>query len=137
MSVRSFIDTNVLVYTDDRAFPAKQRRAVELVAELRRERTGVVSMQVLQEYFAAATRKLHIEASVARRKVEFFAEFDLAKLEVADLLAAVDLHRLHGISFWDALILRAATQTGCSVLLTEDMQEARSFDGVRIVNPFR
>jgi predicted nucleic acid-binding protein len=137
MSVRSFIDTNILIYTDDKAFPAKQRRAVEVVAELRRERTGVVSMQVLQEYFVAATRKLHVEAGVARRKIEIFAQFDLAKLEVADLLSAVDLHRLHGISFWDSLILRAATQTGCSVLLTENMQDARSFDGIRIVNPFR
>jgi len=137
MSARSFFDTNVLIYTDDRAAPAKQRRALELVAEHRQAGTGVVSLQVLQEYFVTATRKLHVEAQVARRKVELLAEFDVAKLEVADILAAIDLHRLHGFSLWDALILRAAMQTGCAVLFSEDMQQAREVDGVRIVNPFR
>jgi predicted nucleic acid-binding protein len=65
------------------------------------------------------------------------AEFDVAVPNVADILAAIDLHRLHGFSFWDALILRAAKQAGCSVLLSEDLQEAREIDGIRIVNPFR
>ena len=51
--------------------------------------------------------------------------------------AAIDLHRLHNFSFWDALILRSAKQAGCSVLLSEDMQGAREVDGVTIVNPFR
>jgi predicted nucleic acid-binding protein len=137
MSARSFFDTNVLIYTDDRAAPAKQRRALELLAEHRQAGTGVVSLQVLQEYFVTATRKLQVDAKVARRKVELLAEFDVAKLEVADVLAAIDLHRLHGFSLWDALILRAAMRTGCSVLFSEDMQQAREIDGVRIVNPFR
>jgi predicted nucleic acid-binding protein len=137
MNARSFFDTNVLVYADDRAAPAKQRRALDLVAEHRRARTGVVSLQVLQEYFVTVTRKLRVDASIARRKVELLAEFDVAAPEVADVLAAIDLHRLHGFSFWDALILRAAKQAGCSVLLSEDMQDAREIDGLQIVNPFR
>jgi predicted nucleic acid-binding protein len=137
MSVRSFFDTNVLLYTDDRSAPAKQRRALELLAEHRRSGTGVLSLQVLQEYFVAATRKLRVEAAIARRKVELLAEFDVAKPEVTDILAAIDLHRLHGFSFWDALVVRTAQQSGCSVLLSEDMQDARQIDGLRIVNPFR
>jgi predicted nucleic acid-binding protein len=136
MSARSFFDTNVLVYADDRAAPAKQRRALELVAERRRAGTGVVSMQVLQEYFVTVTRKLHVDPSIARRKVELLAEFDVAMPEVADVLAAIDLRRLHRFSFWDALVLRAAKQSGCDILLSEDLQEAREVDGVRIVNPF-
>jgi len=133
--VRSFFDTNVLVYADDKGIPAKQRRAVELIAEHRRARTGVVSLQVLQEYFVTVTRKLHVEAQVARRKVELLSEFDVAAPDVADVLAAIDLHRLHGISFWDALIVRSAQQAGCGVLFSEDMQ-AREMDGVKVVNPF-
>ncbi len=136
MPARSFFDTNVLVYADDKAAPAKQRRAVELVAEHRRARTGVVSLQVLQEYFVTVTRKLHVEAHIARRKVELLAEFDVAAPSVADILAAIDLHRLNGASFWDALIIRSAQQAGCSVLFSEDMQGTREMDGVRIVNPF-
>ena len=137
MPARSFFDTNVLVYADDEDTPTKQRRAFELIAEHRRARTGVVSLQVLQEYFVTITRKLRVDASIARRKVELVAEFDVAAPEVADILAAIDLHRLHGFSFWDALVIRAAKQAGCSVLLSEDMQDAREIDGVRIVNPFQ
>jgi predicted nucleic acid-binding protein len=135
--LRSFFDTNVLVYADDKAAPAKQRRALELVAEHRRAGTGVVSLQVLQEYFVTVTRKLQVDARIARRKVELLAEFDVATPDVADILAAIDLTRLHSFSFWDALVLRSAQQAGCGVLFTEDMQHARELDGLRIVNPFR
>jgi len=137
MRARTFFDTNVLVYADDKAAPAKQRRALDLIAEHRRARTGVVSLQVLQEYFVTVTRKLHLDPRIARRKVELIAEFDVVFPEVADILAAIDLHRLHGVSFWDALVLRAAKQAGCSILLSEDMQGNREIDGVQIVNPFQ
>jgi predicted nucleic acid-binding protein len=136
MPARSFFDTNVLIYADDRAFPAKQRRALELVAEHRRARTGVVSLQVLQEYFVTVTRKLQLDVLLARRKVELISEFDVATPEVPDVLAAIDLHRLHRISFWDAMVVRSAKQSGCRILLSEDMQKAREIEGVRIVNPF-
>ncbi|MGA8763359.1 MAG: PIN domain-containing protein [Candidatus Sulfotelmatobacter sp.] len=136
MSARSFFDTNVLIYADDKGAPAKQRRALALIVEHRRARTGVVSLQVLQEYFVTITRKLHVEAGVARRKVELLAEFDVAAPQVADILAAIDLHRLHGFSFWDSLILQSAKQTGCGVLFSEDMQGDREIDGIRVVNPF-
>jgi predicted nucleic acid-binding protein len=91
---------------------------------------------VLQEYFVAATGKLKLDSELARRRVEIFAKLQIAELIVADILAAIDLHRLHGFSLWDALILRCAMQSGCSVLLTEDMQHGRVIDGVKIVNPF-
>jgi predicted nucleic acid-binding protein len=137
MTARSFFDTNVLIYADDKAAPAKQRRALDLVAEHRRAGTGVVSLQILQEYFVTITGKLGVDQRIARRKVELLAEFDVAATDIADILAAIDLHFLHGFSFWDALVMRSAKQAGCSVLLTEDMQETREIDGVRIVNPFR
>jgi predicted nucleic acid-binding protein len=136
MSARSFFDTNVLVYADDKAKPAKQRRALALVAEHRRAGTGVVSLQVLQEYFVTITAKLRVDPVIARRKVELLAEFDVVTPELADILAAIDLHRIHGFSFWDALILRAAKQAGCKILLTEDLQTRREIDGVHIENPF-
>jgi predicted nucleic acid-binding protein len=136
MPARSFFDTNVLLYADDKAAPAKQGRALALVDEHRRAGTGVVSMQVLQEYFVSVTRKLRVDAAIARRKVELLAEFDVVAPKVADILAAIDLHRLHGFSFWDALVIRTAMQSGCTILLSEDMQDRREIDGLRIVNPF-
>jgi predicted nucleic acid-binding protein len=137
MPARSFFDTNVIAYTDDRSSPAKQKLALELLAEHRRAGTGVVSLQVLQEYFVSATRKLGVDPAVARRKVELLAELDVMTPDLGDVLAAIDLHRLHGTSFWDALILRSAAQAGCAVLFTEDFQHGRTMEGLRIVNPFR
>ncbi len=136
MSVRNFVDANVLVYSDDHDSPAKRRRALDLLAKQRRNRTGVVSTQVLQEYFVAATSKLGVDADVARRKVELFAKYHLVVLDLDDILAAIDLHRLHRLAFWDALVVRAAKQGGCSVLYTEDLQHGRSIDGVTLVDPF-
>lgn len=136
MAGRSFIDTNVLVYSDDGGEPRKQEIALALLERCRRKSSGVVSSQVLQEYFAAATRKLGVAAEVARRKVELFARFDLVLIGLEDILAAIDLHRLHGISLWDALVVRAATRSGCSVLYSEDLQAGRRIEGLEIVNPF-
>lgn len=136
MSARSFLDTNILAYTDDASTPRKQARALEVVEEHLTAGTGVVSVQVLQEYFAAATRKLKVEPSVARRKVELFSVFPVVIPTVEDLLAGIDLHRLHQLSIWDALVVRAAQRAGCRVLLSEDLQPGRSFDGLQVVNPF-
>lgn len=131
-----FLDTNVLLYCDDSASPAKQQMALEIVSGHKRKGTGVVSVQVLQEYFANATRKLGLDPDLAKQKVEVYARFRVVEPAVADLLAAIDLHRLHKLSIWDALILHSAKQSGCRVLLTEDMQHGQVISGVRIVNPF-
>lgn len=136
MSERSFLDTNILIYTDDHANPDKQRVALDLVDRAFAQRSGVVSTQVLQEYFAAATRNLGVDATLARRKVELFARLDTVQVSVELVLSGIDLHRLHAISFWDALIVRAALDAGCTVLLSEDMQAGQRIAGLRIANPF-
>jgi predicted nucleic acid-binding protein len=133
---RAFIDTNILVYADDSKYPAKQMKAIDLLEQHLRRHTGVVSIQVLQEYFVAAHRKLHLDAGIAKRKIEVYAKFHVAEPRVNDVLGAIDLHRLHGLSFWDALIIQSAKNSGCGVLLTEDMQHGQVIDGVKIVNPF-
>jgi len=136
MSVRSFFDTNVLIYTDDASAPAKQQRAVDLVAQHFRAGSGVLSLQILQEYFVTVTKKLGVDAKIARRKIELLAEFNVVTTDLADVLAAIDLNRLHGFHFWDALMVRAAKQSGCRVLFSEDMPYGQEVEGIRIVNPF-
>jgi predicted nucleic acid-binding protein len=137
MTVPCFVDTNVLAYADDGRDPKKQTLARDLVRRLLRERSGKLSLQVLQEFFAAARQKLGLSAVEARRRIEVYSHFDVVRLDVDDVLAAIDLHRLHDLSIWDALILRAATMSGCRVLYTEDLQHGRRFDGTEIVDPFR
>ncbi len=132
-----FVDTDVLVYADDARDAAKQAKARELLRRVVRERSGKLSLQVLQEFFAAATQKLGLTAVDARRRVEIFSHMDVVRLDVDDVLAAIDLHRLHELSIWDALVVRAALLSGCRTLYTEDMQDGRRFESLQVVNPFR
>jgi len=133
----SFLDSNILIYTDDRGAPAKQRAALDLIEHCRRFDNGVVSVQVLQEYFTIATRKLGVDRAIARRKVELFGQLHLVETCLDDVLAAIDLHRLHEFSFWDALIVRSALRTGCRTLYSEDLQHGRRIEGLQFLNPFR
>ncbi|MFZ0594976.1 MAG: PIN domain-containing protein [Bryobacteraceae bacterium] len=136
MSGFAFFDTNVLVYADDVSSPKKRERAITLFAEHLRQGTAVVSMQVLQEYFVAATRKLRLAPDAAQRKVEIVARAKVVRLGVNDVIAAIELHRLTQVSFWDALIVHAARSVGAVVLYSEDLQHGGVQGGVRVVNPF-
>lgn len=136
MSAGKFFDSNVLVYTDDRDSPAKQRRALDLVASVRKDGSGFVSSQVLSEYFVTVTRKLRVDAAIARRKVQLFGRMGVVVIDLDDIVAAIDLHRLHQLPYWDALIVRAAQETGCRILYSEDLQHGRRYDSVEVVNPF-
>ena len=136
MTGLAFFDTNVLVYADDSAAPKKQKRAIALFAEHLRLGTAVVSLQVLQEYFAAATRKLGLAPQMAQRKVEILASARVVRFEARDVIAAIELHRLTQVSFWDALIVHAARAAGAAVLYSEDLQTGAELGGVRVVNPF-
>ena len=135
--MRRFLDTNVLVYADDLDEPEKRQRAKAILAEAMGAGEGVVSTQVLQEFFVISTGKLGVEPAIARRKIELLGEMDLVRIDLDLILAAIDLSRLHAFSFWDALVVKAAAVAGCEVLLTEDLQHGQVVDGVRIENPFR
>lgn len=136
MTVRTFIDTNILVYADDRDAGAKRRTAQEVIGAAIEAGQAVVSTQVLQEYFSIATRKLGLSAEAARSRVAALATLDVVRMEPEMILAAIDLHRLRPISFWDALIVRAAIASGCVRLLSEDLTHQDSYESVQVENPF-
>lgn len=136
MSRRAFIDTNVLVYADDLDAGAKNVLARGLLAEALTDGTGVISTQVLQEFFSTTTRKLRVPAEVARRKVQLLANMEVVRIDVDAILAAIDLHRLNSLSFWDALIVQSAASAGCPRVLSEDLQHGQTIAGVKIENPF-
>jgi predicted nucleic acid-binding protein len=135
VSERLFFDSNVLVYAHDERKPAKRKVARQLLALHMRGRNAVFSTQVLQEYFVTAKRK-GVSADTARRHLIAYSRLSVVQVTTDLILAAIDLHRLHQVSFWDALILRAARAGGCSVVLSEDLNDGQTFDGVRVENPF-
>jgi predicted nucleic acid-binding protein len=134
--VRSLLDTNVLIYADAADEPAKQRQAVSLISELRRTGDAVLSTQVLQEYVNVALRKLRLPPALIRERLAFYRRFDLVVTSPDLIAAALDLHVLRGISFYDALVVQAAAAGGCQRVLSEDLQHGATLGGVRIVNPF-
>ncbi len=136
MSGRSFFDTNILIYADDADAGAKQKKAQALLSEGIEKGTAVFSTQVLQEYFSVATRKLGVPAEVARRKIDVLASTDVVIIRPDLILGAIDLHRLHRLAFWDALIIKSAAAAKCSRVLSEDLNHGESIDGVRVENPF-
>jgi predicted nucleic acid-binding protein len=137
MSDRVFIDTNIFVYADDRSARTKRVRARTVLSELIRAKRVVVSTQVMQEYFAAAIKKLGLSPERARIRVERLNRLDVVLIRPELILGAIDLCRLHALSFWDALVVRSASAAGCGRLLSEDMQDGQTIDGVKIENPFR
>ena len=137
MSGRVFLDTNILVYADDLDAGEKRERASEILQKALTTSSGVVSTQVLQEFFVITTQKLGVEASIARRKVELLSHLDLVLVRLELILGAIDLYRLNRISFWDALIVKCAAAAGCPRLITEDLHHGQVIDGVQIENPFR
>ncbi|MFP4209347.1 MAG: PIN domain-containing protein [Wenzhouxiangella sp.] len=137
MKERSFLDTNILVYTDDADAPEKSQLAIELVEQALRTKKGVISSQVLQEYIATSTRKLGVAIELAKQRARLFARMSVIQIATDDVMVAMDLVQLHRLSFWDALIIQAARKAECSVLLTEDLQHGQFIDGVSIINPFR
>jgi predicted nucleic acid-binding protein len=134
-----FVDTNVLVYARDASEPEKQPQAAAWIDHLWRTRTARLSFQVLQEYYAATTRKLKpgLTPEQARADVRDLLAWRPVPAGGDLLEAGWWLEDRFGLSCWDALIVAAARTAGCEYLLTEDLQHGAEFEGLRVVNPFR
>lgn len=136
--VREFVDANVLVYAFDSSAGAKREAAAELVARLWDTGAGCLSIQVIQEFFVTVTRKVPHPLSIddAADRIREFALWKIFAPAVDDVLAAIVLHKQAKLSFWDAMVVQAAVQTGCDVLWTEDLSDGQLVRGVRIRNLF-
>lgn len=134
-----FVDTNVLVYCEDAAFPKKQARAVEWLEALWRTRTGRVSTQVLNELYVTLTRKLKpaYPTGDARAEVRRYQTWQPLAQDHALMEAAWAFEARYGLSFWDSLIVASAQQLGCDILLSEDLQHGQKFGEMQVINPFQ
>jgi predicted nucleic acid-binding protein len=136
MPGRVFLDANVLVYAQDMAAPEKQRKSRETIGRLAEAADGVISTQVLQEFYVAATRKLGVAPLAAKGVLKTFAVFETVQVSPALIQEAIDCSILNELSFWDALILAAAASAGCSTVLSEDLNAGQVILGVKVQNPF-
>jgi predicted nucleic acid-binding protein len=139
MSVDSFLDSNVLLYTFDKADPRKQRIARFLVETALKDGTACISYQVVQEVLNVLTRKHDPPISTGDAMQCLAVTLDpLWRVQPsADLVrSGISVRERYGFSFYDSLIVAAALSAGCSRLLTEDMQHGQRIEGLTIENPF-
>jgi len=133
-----FVDANVLVYAFDASAGVKRTKAEQLLERLWKTGIGCLSVQVLQEFFVAVTRKVPQPLSIEEgaERLREFANWKTFAPTAQDVLAAVAIHKESQLSFWDAMVLQAAAELGCHLLWTEDLNDGQSLRGVRIRNPF-
>ena len=132
----SFFDTNILIYTVDAAAPDKRSKAIALWKKQVAASFAVISLQVMQEYYNTAIRKLGIDPALARQQVEVMSRVKVVRFDEKDVLAAIDIQRLNRISFWDAMIVHATVMSGARILYSEDLQHASAIGGIQVINPF-
>lgn len=136
MRNKVFFDTSIFVYSIDKYSRKKQKKARELIKEVAANNTIVISTQVLQEFYVAATKKLGAEPLAVKEIINSFEKFEVITITLDMIKDAIDISLLNKISFWDALIVITAESAKCSVLFTEDLNSGQVIKGVTIINPF-
>ncbi|HTC48923.1 MAG TPA: PIN domain-containing protein [Candidatus Aquilonibacter sp.] len=137
MSGKTFVDTNVLIYGHDVDAKGKHEVAKSVLRELWSQRTGVLSMQVLQEFYVNITRKITtpLPKDVARLVVNSYSIW-CTETTPAEIAAAFRIEDESRIGFWDALIVASAVKAGTVRILSEDMNAQQMIAGIRVENPF-
>lgn len=135
---KEFVDANVLVYAFDASAGSKHTAARGLLERLWETGVGCVSVQVLQEFFVTVTRKVAKPLSVdeAADRIREFALWKVFAPTADDVLGAIEIQKHATIGFWDAMVVRAAAESGCDLLWTEDLNDGQLLRGVRVRNPF-
>jgi len=137
-AVPVFVDTNVLVYAEDKAAGRKHLLARDLMVKLWNDADGVLSVQVLQELYVTLTRKVGkpLSADKALTIVKEYLSWVVVDNTPRLLVAAAGLQQRAQISFWDALVVQAAIEAGCDCLYSEDLNAGQKFGSLVVVNPF-
>ena len=140
MSARCFLDTNIFVYSVDGTAPEKARIALRLIRQHSARRTAVISFQVVQEFFSVASKRFRSPMTAEDSTEYLFAVFaPLLAVHSSAVLyqAALLVQKRYQLSWYDSLIVAAASEANCSVLYSEDLQHGAVIEGLRIENPFR
>jgi predicted nucleic acid-binding protein len=134
---KAFLDTNILVYLFDHDEPDKTQRARDILEQAEPGELAL-STQVLSEFYVVVTRKLARPLDVARaaEAVDWLGLLQVVPLDPELVKAAIQTSRSSQLSYWDGLIVAAASASGCKCLLTEDLNHGQVIDSVRVENPF-
>ena len=132
-----FVDTNILVYCMDDSNKKRKARCRTLVETLVGELYGVLSTQVLQEFYVAATKKLGADPLAVKDILHSLRRFETVVITPEIIKEAIDCSLINRLSFWDSLIVVAAESARCERIWTEDLNDGQVIRGVRIENPLK
>jgi predicted nucleic acid-binding protein len=138
MKDKVFLDTNIIVYAHDRSSGSKHAAAKEIMDNLWESRRGVLSVQVLQEFFVCVTKKISKPLLIknARVVLEYLSTWDVVTNDKYITLKAIDLQEKFRFPFWDSLVIQAAIQGQASILFSEDLPDGQAVKDLKIINPF-
>jgi predicted nucleic acid-binding protein len=133
-----FVDTNIIVYAYDVSAGEKHHKAVEIMKDIWSTGYGIISSQVLQEFFVNVTGKIPkpLNVPTAKEIVKDLLKWKTVSINGELILEAIDIHNEHKFSFWDSAIIAAAIEGGAGILLSEDLTDKHKIRGVVIKNPF-
>jgi predicted nucleic acid-binding protein len=138
MSGKVFVDTNILIYAHDLDAGQRNTLSAEILRDLWENRVGIISTQVLQEFYVNVTRKIEnpLPKSKARGIIESYLAWPVELNDAKTVLAASEIEERHMLSFWDALIVASARNAEAEKILTEDLNHGQQIEGILIENPF-
>jgi predicted nucleic acid-binding protein len=138
MTGSAFFDTSVLVYAEDHGEPDKRAIALKLLADHIASDDIVLSAQVLNEFYVNVRRlEQPLDAAQALNALEQLAAFPVVPVTADLVVAAAAASERYQVSHWDALILETARAAGCTVVLSEDLNDGQDYGGIRVENPFK
>jgi len=131
-----FIDTNIIVYANDKRDPEKQKKAIKIITRLMKSQNGAISTQVMQEYAYTAVKILRQNHQVVMRQLKLLESFDVIRQSPEMIRRALEIMVTYGMGFWDSCIISNAEGANCSVVYSEDLNPGQYYSGIKVVNPF-
>lgn len=139
MKDKYFIDTNILVYANDRSEKAKHDQAKKILVDGIENENITLSTQVLSEFFVTVTRKIKVKLpeNIAKKEILLLNAIEIVEIDFKMVIQAIDISKKIGLSYWDSLIIAAAQKAKCCILYSEDLNPGQTINGITIINPFK
>lgn len=132
---KTFIDTNIIIYANDKSDKKKQKKAIKIIKELMKTGQGTISTQVLQEYAFVALKKLNQPHDVVLRQLKILETFEVIKQSPEMIRRAIEIMYSYKISFLDSCIVSNAEFGNCSIIFSENLNTGQYYSGIKVVNP--